>query len=146
MPRCMIRELIPTAIEHGEASASDGRWTARKASAYEIGTKIGGVVIRHHHTDMIVYNWLTQQVEGINPGWNSSTDRQGINQILNYVGSSEQYKTLFPDRCAKLNCTSVRLPDSTRCREHSRKTVTHEPEPEPVARWYPPIRVEDTIV
>jgi hypothetical protein len=86
--RTNIANLATAALEHGEATASDGRWKAYT-------TTPSRVVIRHHSTDMIAIDMNTREVEALNAGWGSQTDKQGINAILRNEAIRESYWTLF---------------------------------------------------
>lgn len=123
MMRCRIRELVEVAREHGNASASNGRWTAWHIDS---ATFPDSVLVKHFETYMIRVSKYDLAYP-IDEGWRSKTDKQGINQILRYIGSNETYDTLFP-----------------------RGTYMHEkpeptPKPEPVEVFVPPIRSQDTV-
>jgi len=85
--RTNLARLIATAVKHGRASASDGRWQAYKRG--------GLIVVRHFSTEMIEIDPTTGEVFGISRGWGSMTDKCGIGRIMRGAGIPGNYATVF---------------------------------------------------
>lgn len=123
-----LSNLINRAKERGDyATASNGRWHARRGAVTMYTNPMhGGWIVRHHSTDLFRVSDVDTIVP-INPGWRSVTDKQGTNKILRGAGFQDTYDSLFPK--------VVKEPEP----------VYKEPEPnyEP---FQPPISVSDTIM
>ena len=80
--------LITETRKRGAATAGNG-WSANVDGD-------GVVRIRHYSVEMIhVSAW--DSVRGIDPGWGSTSDVQGVNKLLKGIGSPETYRSLFRD-------------------------------------------------
>ena len=78
--------LINETRRRGAATAGNG-WSANVDGD-------GVVRVRHYATEMIhVSAW--DSVRAIDPGRGSVSDVQGINRMLEGIGSPESYKSLF---------------------------------------------------
>lgn len=81
-----LTTLISETRRRGAATAGNG-WSANLD-----GDDV--VRVRHFATEMIhVSAW--DSVRAIDPGWGSTSDVQGINRILDGIGSPESYRSLF---------------------------------------------------
>lgn len=127
---CRVRELVSAAYIHGEASASGGRWTARKVR------QNGKIIVTHFETDMILVDPVTKSAVMLSEGWRSQTDRRGVDDILRYEGIPETYTSLNLKfgrdqqpkattpakgkmKCAMPGCLKPRELASSRCIHHS---------------------------
>ena len=73
-----LRTLIRRGFERGEAHASNGRW-----QCITHGDNIG--LVKHYNTTMfsITLNEFEEfEIEPTHPGWGSSSDKRGIQEIL----------------------------------------------------------------
>lgn len=82
-----LARLVDTANRKGRASASDGRWTARREGS--------AVIVRHFTTDMIAVDTITRDVTPISRGWGSMTDKIGVGRVLRGFGIVGSYASVF---------------------------------------------------
>lgn len=82
-----LTTLIAEASRRGRASASDGRWTARREG--------GDVIVRHYNHDMIAVVIEGNYVVPLSRGYGSMTDKCGIGRILRGYGINKSYADVF---------------------------------------------------
>lgn len=85
-----LRTLIREADKRGRATASEGRWSARRDGAT--------IVVRHHATDMVAVDPVTREITPISAGWGSMTDKCGIGRVLTGFGITASYASVFGGR------------------------------------------------
>ena len=92
--RSTLTNLVDDGFWHGQATASDGRWTATVRSGLV-------VEIRHHGCHMFdvwisnVGHYHAHYVRAVNPGYGSTSDRCGVRRITEGAGVSTGYRELF---------------------------------------------------
>jgi hypothetical protein len=94
---CRVRELPEQAFHYGSASASNGRWVARRVDDWT-------VEVWHYRTLMV--RFLFENVDRgvvyaqpVSRGWGSQTDKVGIGGMLQQVRASNarSYRELYQE-------------------------------------------------